>query len=47
MWDYAAAMSCMRRMGFELTAVFLVVREQHLQVVEFDTIMVASSPQPI
>lgn len=47
MTNYAAAMSCMSRMGFELTAVFPVVREHHLQIVEFDTIMVAPSRQPI
>jgi FkbM family methyltransferase len=43
MTDYVAAMSCMNRMGFELTAVFPVNREQHLQIVEFDSIMVASA----
>jgi FkbM family methyltransferase len=47
MTDYVSAMSCMNRMGFELTAVFPVVREQHLRIVEFDSIMVASARQPV
>ncbi len=43
MTDYVAAMSCMNRMGFELSAVFPVVREQQLSIVEFDSIMVAAA----
>lgn len=37
---YTAAMSRLNRMGFDLSGVFPVLRDEHLRIVEFDSVMV-------
>jgi FkbM family methyltransferase len=47
MTGYITAMSSLHRMGFDLTGVFPVLRDEHLRIVEFDSVMVkAVSPGP-
>lgn len=51
MTGYTAAMSCLNRMGFELTGVFPVTRDDRLRIVELDSVMIrarqlACDPQP-
>ena len=40
MTGYICAMSSLNRMGFELTGVFPVLRDERLRIVEFDSVMV-------
>jgi len=45
MTGYLAAMSCLNRMGFEVTSVFPVVRDEQFRIMEFDCVMVSSAPR--
>jgi FkbM family methyltransferase len=40
MTGYIDAMSALNAMGFDLTGVFPVLRDEHLRIVEFDSVMV-------
>jgi FkbM family methyltransferase len=46
MTGYTEAMSSLNRMGFDVTGVFPVLRDDRMRIVELDTVMVRSGDRP-